>query len=105
MDIAKWEGICRAHGLSPVGKSEHRLADVYVAERQIPGNALSADPIECQTHFEIAWALDRRGGMAYGRTVKVKAMDYLTQADRVKFALKDAVDHILMGARVGSAKH
>lgn len=102
MDLKRWEYVCQQHGLQPVGRSSLPMADVYVAERRLSGNVLSADPIECQTHYEIAWALDKQGGMAYGRTIKVKAMDVLNTNDRIKMALKDAADHIAMGAKVSA---
>lgn len=102
MNLAKWEAICLQRGLQPVGFAPHKLGDVYIAERKLPGVVTSADPIESVPHFEIAWAIFRQGG-AYGRSIKFRAWEMADRAARTKAAIYDAVQHMVMGDASGRA--
>lgn len=99
-DLPAWTRFCERKGFTPIGRSEMPGANVYVAERKERGNIASLDPIECTTHWVVAWALEQKvndgPAMTFGRTVKLRAIENPFQDQRIKAALTDAADHVRM---------
>ena len=97
-DLPAWTRYCAKHGLTPIGKSETPQATVYIAERVNPGIAVSLDPIESQTHYVVAWALEQNvdgsAQMTYGRSIKFRAADVIDRNKRIQAALIDAAQHL-----------
>lgn len=96
-DLPAWTRFCERKGFKPIGRADLPEAAVYVAERMEPGKA-TADPIESQTHYVVAWALEQKvkdgTAMTFGRTVKLRAIENPFQNMRIKAALADAATHV-----------
>lgn len=103
LNIDAWADFCRRHGFQQIAKAETEDATVYVGERTQPGKTWLACPIESQTHYVVAWALEQnvngRAEMTHGRPVILPALGgALDQKKRIQAALVDATDHLRMSS-------
>lgn len=87
--LVKWERLCRQLGLAPIAKVPTRHGDVYIAEGFRPPAANPRNDAERQSHFEMAWMIGRNG-LDVGKPLKVGAVDWPLQSQRIEIAMRDA---------------
>lgn len=100
MDRAKFEALVRKEGFQPLQKIQLKDAELFIAERLKPGDLTALEPVDQQAHFDILWALARKGA-SIGQPITLSAIRFPFQDQRIKIVRSRAENILRMLVKSG----